>query len=58
MKNKNEILKEAARCHKAANEAKEYGYYMSWQQLLTREKALLWCLDLESNTDKGSDNNV
>ena len=47
MKNKAEILKEAARCHKAAEIAKENGYYMSWQQLCTKEKTLLWCLDIE-----------
>lgn len=45
MKNKEEIIREAARCHKAAEEAKEKGYYMSWQQLCTREKALLWCIE-------------
>ena len=47
MKNKEEILKEAARCHKAAEIAKENGYYMRWQQICTKEKTLLWCLDIE-----------
>lgn len=49
MKDKEEILKEAARCRKAAEIAKESGYYVSWQQLLTREKALLWCIDKKSD---------
>lgn len=47
MKKKKEILEEAAKCNKAANIEKENGHYMSWQQLLTREKALLWCLSME-----------
>ena len=47
MKSKNEILKEVARCRKASELAKENGHYMSWQQLVTREKALLWCIDFE-----------
>lgn len=45
MKSKEEILREAARSRKAAENAKENGHYMSWQQLLTREKALLWCVE-------------
>lgn len=47
MRDKDEILREAAKCHKEAIIAKENGYYMSWQQLLTREKALLWCLNID-----------
>ena len=47
MKSKDEILREAAKSHKAAEIAKENGYYMSWQQLVTREKALLWCIGEE-----------
>lgn len=47
MKSKEEILREAAKCNKAAEIAKENGYYMSWQQLATREKALLWCLGID-----------
>lgn len=52
MKKKEEILMEAAKCNKAAREALEAGYYMSWQQLLTREKALLWCLGMEKRGEE------
>ena len=26
---------------------------MAWQQLLTKEKALLWCIDMEKKYDWG-----
>lgn len=38
---KDRILREAARTHKAAENTKENGWYMSWQQLSNREKTLL-----------------
>lgn len=47
MKKKEEILKEAARSRKAAEQELEMGHYMSWQKLLSRENALLWCLEKE-----------
>ena len=44
MRKKQEIIDEAIRCRKIAEGAAEDGYYMKWQQYLTREKALLWCI--------------
>lgn len=42
---KGKIMREAARTHKAAETAKDQGYYMSWQTLDTREKVLLEVLE-------------
>ena len=47
MKSREEIINEAVKCRKIAEEASENGYYMKWQQYLTREQALLWCIDDE-----------
>lgn len=51
MKSVDEILNEAFKCHKSAKIHFENGNYMAWQQLLTKEKALLWCIDMEKKYD-------
>lgn len=53
MKSVEEILNEAFKCHKSAKIHFENGNYMAWQQLLTKEKALLWCIDMEKKYDWG-----
>ena len=45
MRKKQDIIDEAIKCRKIAEEAAENGYYMKWQQYLVREQALLWCID-------------
>ncbi len=45
MRKKQEIIDEIINCKKQAEIACENGYYMKWQQLLTREQALVWCID-------------
>lgn len=53
MKSVEEILNEAFKCHKSAKIHFENGNYMAWQQLLTKEKTLLWCIDMEKKYDWG-----
>lgn len=54
---KDKILHEAARAHKAAEEVKDKGWYMSWQKLDTREQVLLEVLDWLSSTQESEATN-